>query len=258
MSEFTVIYFDYGVYSNNKIKVKKIMSDNGLKWNFKKNLDLGPEEVLNNFEIFGRLDKISDDKLLNGRKGSQGVWESEENAIKAVMIEKKSEDEHLPVLMIFKGNETGEFYKKFIGYCIGLGCTIAKVVEEEGKFLKIFEKRVNIELVSRLDSVEGSKSVMKEMFLNRIDELSGIGYKFSSSFIEGWKECISKYGFYTTKELYDEIEKNNELRRGSVDKVDNVDKKIEKNNVTDNKNIVDNFYVIKSGKFVFKRKIVGS
>lgn len=212
MTEFTVIYYDYGLYSSNKVKIKRIMSNHGLKWNASKYVEHNIEETVNSFKIFGYIDKINNDDNLKNRTSSSGIWESSSEAIKAIMLEKRNEEEHLPVMLIFKGTEGSDFYTEFVNYCVKLGCWVSKVVQEDDKFTEIFKKRINIELVEKLNNIQLSKSSMKENFLNKISEYKKHGHDFSDTFINGWQDCIQKYGYYSLKDLLNEIEKKNELK----------------------------------------------
>src|SRR3970282_2115135 len=98
--DFTTIFFNYGVYSENKVRLKRMMNVNGFKWNNSKmKLGLSDDEIVNAFKFFKVDNRIIDDKNLIGRSGSVGVWEVGENAIKIIMLDKKNEEEHLPVLL---------------------------------------------------------------------------------------------------------------------------------------------------------------
>lgn len=205
--EFTTIYFDYSVYSQNKDRLKRMMNKFGFRWNASKmKLGLSNTQVVEVFKFFKVDNRINDDKNLVGRNGSGGVWEVGENAIKIIMFDKKSDDEHLPVLLVYKGTES-DFYKGFIGECVKLGCEIGKIVESEKGMEEIFKKRINVDLIDRLNNVEASKEAMKINFINRVEQLKYIGYLFSESFIKKWCELIDKYGYYTDKMLFTEIEK---------------------------------------------------
>ena len=244
--EFTTIFFGYGVYSQNKDRLKKMMSKDGFKWNASKmKLGVSSDVIVEAFKFFKCENRIDDN--LKGRGGSTGVWEVGDRAVKIIMFDKKSEDEHLPVLLVYKGTEN-EFYRSFISECIKLGCEIGKVVETEKGVEEIFKKRVNIELVTKLDSVEGSKEVMKEMFINRVNELKGLGYFFSENFIKGWKNCIDKYGLYTDKMLYAEQQNNNVLNNNVLNNNlnNNVPKEQEKIQIEHEK-------IITGSKFYIRR-----
>ncbi len=209
MTEYTTIYFDYGIYHSKKVKVKKIISSYGLLWNHGKIKDLSVDEMLKVFEVFKCGDKTKNDNNLRSRAGSSGVWKSGNNSVKIIMFNKVREDEHLPVLMIVKG-ESNIFYQKFIKYVVGLGCEVGKVVEsEDGKFEEIFKKKINVELVEKLNNVELIKESIKNNFLCHMEELKRHGVGMSESFIKGWIDCIYKYGEYTFNMLIQEIEKKN-------------------------------------------------
>lgn len=240
--DFTTVYFNYNVYTNNKIQLKKIISKHGLKWiPSKMKMGISWNEICEVAKFFKVEDRVIEDKNLVGRNGSTGMWESSSEAIKIFMFDKKVDSEHLPVLIVYKRNIVSEkssiFYNEFVSECIKLGCEIGKLIEDEGKLQLIFKKRVNIELAARLDTVEGSKEVVKEMFINRISELGNIGYKFSSSFIEGWKKCIDKYGIYTDKMLYDEFDNINKKREDEKIKIDMIGTTVE-NKIIHNSNII--------------------
>ncbi len=244
MTEYTIIYFGYGTYSLNKESVRKIINDNGLVWNENKiKTDLPFEDILNVYKTFKIDDKIINDTNLIGRLGSVGIWNNSENAIKIIIFSKKDKDGSLPVLLIFKGDETSSFYKTFIKYCISLGCTISKVVEDDGKFKEVFRKRINIELISNLDNDEETKKVLIELFKLTIDH----GYiKFSDSFLSKWKECINKYGNYRMSDLSLEIEKINESRKNKIGKIEiPVIKKCVDKEVVKNDNIIKHKFTIK-------------
>lgn len=214
MMEFTTIYFDYGIYSPNKVKLKKIISEYRLKWiPSKMKLGISNEELFKAFKFFKVDNRVVNDENLKGRNGSVGIWESSSEAIKIIMIDKKEDSEHLPVLLVYKGIETSEFYQKFIQACIKLGCEVGKIIETEKGMEEIFKKRINIDLVNKLDSVEGTKEVMKEMFQNQINSMSNVGHLFSDDFIREWKKCIEKYANYTREMLYAEIRKVNDEKK---------------------------------------------
>jgi len=211
MTELTMIYFNYNIYNANKVKVKNIISKYGLSWQASKmKLGLPHEIILEAYKLFKIDDKISKDENLKGRSGSVGLWSNEKFSVKIIMFDKKTEDEHLPVLLVFKGIETSEFYHDLMAYCANLGCTISKIVEVDGKYEEIFRKRINIELVNDLNSVSGTKKVLCNMFDNHINN-TGHG-KFSDSFIAKWKECIKKYGNYTFRDLINEMIENEKKR----------------------------------------------
>lgn len=212
-NEFTIIYFDYGFYTENKSKIQKLRMLHGLKWNQSKvKIGIHYDEILSAYELFGMNDKIIKDENLKGRTGSVGIWENtvSDDAIKIIMFDKKNEDEHLPILLVYKGSEE-EFYKKLIELCVGLGCTLAKVVEIDGKFEELFKRKLNVELVEKLKNVELSKATMKENFINKIEEFKRHGHKFSDSFVAEWIKCIYKYGYYSMNDLLNEIKNKKRL-----------------------------------------------
>lgn len=243
MTELTIIYFDYNIYSPNKVKVKKIIKNYGLEWQESKmKLGLSNKVIIEAYTLFKIEDKIIKDQNLKERTGSVGLWSNDDFAVKIIMFDKKSEDEHLPVLLVFKGLEASEFYHELMAYCASLGCTISKIVEVEGKYEEIFRKRINIELVNDLNSVEGSKKVLCEMFDSNIANVSH-GH-FTDEFITKWKECIQKYGKYTFKDFVKEMElKNEKEKEENVTKVESIEKK-------------SNEVVNKTHKFTIKRKEV--
>jgi hypothetical protein len=204
-NEFTTFYFDYNIYNSNKIKLKKIINNYGMKWNNgKMKLEISWDELLESFKFFKCDDKIISDKNLVGRTGSVGLWESSKEAVKIITIDKKDESEHLPVLLVHRGEE-GEFYKDFIKTCVPLGCEIGKIVETEEGFEVLFKKRINVDLVEKLGNIELNKDTMKENFMNKIEELKKHGHEFSDDFVVGWIRCIYKYGYYSLNDLLAEI-----------------------------------------------------
>lgn len=221
---YTVIYFDYGIYHINKVKVKKMISKYGLAWNKYKIKDLSIDDIMSVYKTFFMIDKIDDDDNLKDRSGALGVWEfaGSGEAVKIIMFNKKREDEHLPVLMVYKGRndekEKSNFYNEFIRYILELGCEIKEVSGDVGAggvgsdifdFKVVSRKKINLEIVSNLDTVEGRKKVEKDMFFNRIEMLMKAGYYFSDTFIVGWINCIDKFGNYGVRDLYKEIEQKN-------------------------------------------------
>lgn len=238
VKEYTVIWFDYGLYNRNKRNLKKIRDEYGLVWNEGKITQLSWDEIIEAFKLFGMGDKISRDTELLERSGSAGVWQSDNNHVKIIMFEKKNEEEHLPVLMVYKGNE-GEFYKKYMGYCKDIGCEIAKIVDMgDGKFEEVFKKRINVELIGLLGDNVNIKEVLKKQFMVDIEFKREIGIVFSDEFVKGWVECIDRWGLYTDKMLYEEISKKyggnkenengNNVREESVSKGVSVEEKIVK------------------------------
>ena len=211
MTELINIFFNYGIYSLNKENIKKIISDNGLRWNENKvKLELSYEDILDIYKLFKIEDKIINDKTLKDRIGSVGMWNDLNNAVKIIIFSKKYDDEFPPVLLVFKGDETCSFYKTLIKYCVSLGCTISKIVELDGKFEEVFRKRINVELISALDNDEETK----KMLINLFDFDISKSY-FSDSFVIKWKECIKNWGLQTVNDLKIEIEKSNEMKKNN-------------------------------------------
>lgn len=204
--EFTVIWFDYGMYHNNKYRLKKIIHGYGLVWNGGKvRNDLDYEVLVDIYKVFRVENRVVGDKKVEGRSGASGIWESMGNAVKIIMFDKKNESEHLPVLMVYKGEESG-FYKEFVRYCINIGCEVSKVVEgENGEYDEIFKRKKNVLLYTMLSDEFSQRQLMIDGFLRRVKELEVIGNMTSKEFVRGWKELISKYGMYTDKMLFNEL-----------------------------------------------------
>ncbi len=203
--EFTVIWFDYGMYHSNKYGLKKIIHEYGLAWNEGKvKTDLDYEVLVDIYKVFRVENRVVGDKNIEDRSGVSGIWESRENVIKIIMFDKKDENEHLPVLMVYKGEESG-FYKEFIRLCVNIGCEISKIVEgENGEYDEIFKRKKNVLLYSMLSDEFSQRQLMIDGFLRRVKELEVVGNMTSKEFISGWKELINKYGTYTDKMLFSE------------------------------------------------------
>lgn len=204
LKEYTVLWFDYELYHKNKVKVKAIISKYGLVWNTGKVKLMTNEEMMESIHFFGLSKKIEEDSNLKGRGGSSGVWKSDKRLIKIIMFEKRNIDEHLPVILIYKNtenefsdseNENDMFLGEFVNYCLSIGVSVSLMKKaEEGKLEEIYEKKLNIDLIKDLNNIDKKKEVMinnfkEEMYLRRNCE-----HKFSDKFIDGWTECIRKYG----------------------------------------------------------------
>lgn len=202
---FTVIFFNYNSYHDNKHRLDKIRNKYSVKWNDLKTIELNYEAILGIYSVFGYKDYIFNDNIVKGRKGISGIWETSDRtcAVKGIFFEKKNKEEHLPVLIVYKGIE-GVFYEEFIRYCIGIGCTISKVIEKNGKFEEMFKKKkLDSQTIERFLRFEGTKDVMMEMFVDKTFQLMNV---FSNSFIEEWKRLIEKHGLRSDKMLYNTIE----------------------------------------------------
>jgi hypothetical protein len=198
MTDLTVIFFDYNLYHNNKVKVKKIISDYNLKWdNRKVKICLDNLHLVEAYKTFCIYDKISSDTNLTGRMCSVGMWSNDLFAVKIIAFEKDNDTEHLPTLLVIKGEENNEFYRSLITYCVGIGCTISKIVEigSSGKYEEVFRRKLNVELMERLNTVSGNLELLELDFNSN----------YSRVFIDEWKRCIEKYGEYTLNNLTEEV-----------------------------------------------------
>jgi hypothetical protein len=162
------------------------------------------EVMVDIYKTFKIEDNIVGNVSIEGRSGSSGIWESPNNAIKIIVFD-KSEDEniHLPVLLVYKGNES-VFYKEFILACIEVGCEISKVVErEDGEYEQIFRKKKNVKMIKLLNDESASRKIMINNFINRITVMKDEGITYSNDFVKGWKALINELGTYTDKMLFD-------------------------------------------------------
>lgn len=205
-TKFTVIYLENGMYHTNKDSIKEIIRRYGLIWNDTKlRSGMSYDLMVDIYKTFKIEDNIVGDKSLVGRGGSSGIWESSTNAVKIIVFDKIVEDEHLPVLLVYKGDE-GAFYKEFVVHCISIGCEVSKVIEKEGsegEYEQIFRKKKNIEMMLLLNDSFASRKIMVDNFLGRMKAMEKVGEMSSGEFIEGWKALIMKYGTYTDKMLID-------------------------------------------------------
>lgn len=214
------------MYHDNKDKLKGIIHKYGLIWNSGKvRSGMSYDVMVDIYKTFKIEDDILGDSLVEGRGGSSGIWESPTNAVKIIVFD-KSDDEnlHLPVLLVYKGDE-GAFYKEFIVGCIGIGGEISKVIEREGldgEYEQVFRKKKNIKMMLLLNDEFASRKIMVDNFLRRMKSKEKVGELSSSEFIEGWKGLIEKYGTYTDKMLFD-----------NFININNVDNNVE-NEISDN------------------------
>jgi hypothetical protein len=227
-NQFTLIFLEKGIYHENKDVLKEIIHRYGLIWNGGKvRSGLSYDVMVDIYKTFKIEDNLVGDKLVEGRSGSSGIWESPTNAVKIVVFD-KSEDENLyvlPVLLIYKGDE-GAFYREFILKCIGVGSEISKVIEREGsngEFEQVFRKKKNIKMMMLLNDSFASRKIMVDNFHRRMKLMEKNGELFSNEFIEGWKGLIEKYGTYTDKMLFDNFINSDNVDSNNVDS-DNVEK----------------------------------
>lgn len=214
-TKFTIIYLENGMYHTNKDSIKEIIRRYGLIWNDTKlRSGMSYDLMVDIYKTFKIEDNIVGDKSLVGRGGSSGIWESSTNAVKIIVFDKIVEDEHLPVLLVYKGDE-GAFYKEFVVKCISVGCEVSKVIEKEGsdgEYEQIFRKKKNIEMMLLLNDSFASRKIMVDNFLGRMKAMEKVGEMSSEEFIDGWKTLIMKHGTYTDKMLFDEyFEYDNDL-----------------------------------------------
>jgi hypothetical protein len=221
-TQFTLIFFEHGMYHANKDRLKEIIRRYGLIWNEgRRRSGISYELMIDIYRTFKIEDNIIEDKLLEGRGGSSGIWESSSNAIKIIVFD-TVEGEHFPVLLVYKGDESS-FYKEFILECIGIGCEISKVVEkEDGEFEQIFRKKKNIKMMMLLNDSFATRKIMEDNFLRRIKNMEKVGEISSVEFIDGWKNLINKWGTYTDKMLIDDFCNNmkDEIDKNEIEKGD--------------------------------------
>ena len=180
------------MYHKHKRKMKSnIISKYGLVWNPGKVKFLNADKIKEVYDIF----HVIYNNDMNGRDGKSGVWQNKFDIIKIVMFDKLSKDEHLPVLLIIKGDEVSQFYKELCDYCLNVvGCEIKKFTEtESGEIDEVFSKKVNTGLVKCLNDKKGRCEVIKKNFLIKIECLKEININFSDNFVNKWNNCIDKY-----------------------------------------------------------------
>lgn len=213
MNTYTTVFFENGIYQPNKHKLQNLRSRFNIVWDESKlqeNVPYG--EILNIYSLFKVSNRIVNDVSLKDRKGAIGLWKNDECALKIIVFD-AYEGESLPVLMVYKGDEECEFYRVMMKMCIDLGCEIGRLEEDENGIREVFKRKLNKDVVDKLRSAEESKEVMSELFDVKINELVGIGYKFSDLFISEWKENIKGLGYYSDNDLKDDIEELNEKSR---------------------------------------------
>jgi hypothetical protein len=226
-NQFTLIFFENGMYYVNRELLKEIISKYGLAWNVAKLRSRMSYTVMEDiYKVFKIEDLVIDSEIVKGRSGSSGIWESPTNAVKIIVFD-KAEDENLelPVLMVYKGDESA-FYKEFLLKCIEMGCEISKVIEkEDGEYEQIFRKKKNVKMMKLLNDELAIRQIIINNFCGRIKAMKRVGAVYSNDFIEGWVALISERGTYTDKMLIDNFCNNIENN--------NIEDDIENNNIED-------------------------
>lgn len=192
MNKYTTVYFDYELYHKHKRKIKaNIMSKYGLVWNPGKVKFLNADKIKEMYDVF----HVTYNNDMNSRDGKSGVWQNKFDVIKIVMFDKVDKNEHLPVLLIIKGDEVSQFYKELCDYCLNVvGCEIKKFTESEsGEIDEVFSKKINTGLVKCLNDKKGRAEVIKKSFHMKVECLKNIGINFSDNFVDKWDGCIDKY-----------------------------------------------------------------
>lgn len=185
MVEYTIILL-YG-WSKHGDNIKKMLHDNKFKWNSSKIKRLTTQELIDEYKKF----KVNKEfKIEETMFGSSGIYENLNNDIVIKFIKTESIDDNDytdNMLIIYKGI-VEKFYISLIKECRDIGCLVMKVVDNE----VIFKNRINVDLINKINDIQGEKNVKIRNFIEKINIIEEINGKFSDDFKSKWIECINK------------------------------------------------------------------
>lgn len=202
MNVYTTIFFDWNLYQPNKSSIKDLRTKFNIQSNEKKVKENVPyNEILGIYKVFKSENRIINDKNLRNRKGATGIWSGERDTLKIVAFDPVDEKESPPILAIYRGMEE-TFYKELLKVCIGIGCEIGKLEEDDKSEIKvIFKKQLSLEDIERRKNLDEVKIELEKEFNIRTNELKNIGYELSDIFFQEWESCINTYGYYDIRKL---------------------------------------------------------
>jgi len=176
MNSYTIfIIHEWGKHGDD---IKKIFHKYNLKWNSAKIVNLSHEDlknILKKFQIVNDF-RVRIDELNKNVSISSGVWENEDVSIKIIKIENDDD-----VILIHKGDEE-KLYSEFIEKCKYISPLIKKIIDDR----IIFERRINVKMIEKLNNKEAEKKVKIKNFITKTELMEGL----SDEFKRKWIKCI--------------------------------------------------------------------
>ncbi len=176
MNYTVILLYDWSKHSDD---IKNMFQDNGLLLNSTKTTELTSKELEEEYKKFKVDEYFYVNGLTTGIVGLAGYYELDDKSIIIKIIKNNSIDN---MILVYKGTEES-FYKEFVVQCKDVGSLVIKIEDDE----VVFKKRINVELIKKLNDIQGENDVKIKNFIEKMSLNDGI---FSDDFKNQWIECI--------------------------------------------------------------------